>query len=90
VPTASLYIGKEGCGAVTILVGSKEGVLNLIQKLPSIGIRLVWPIQLEFGVVVATSLLAPVRGPGQGPRLVVTLLRNHVGPTSTLIPVEVG
>jgi hypothetical protein len=28
VPIASLYIGREGCGAVTILVGSKEGVLN--------------------------------------------------------------
>jgi hypothetical protein len=28
VPTASLYIGRGGCGAVTILVGSKEGVLN--------------------------------------------------------------
>jgi hypothetical protein len=28
VPTTSLYIGREGCGAVTILVGSKEGFLN--------------------------------------------------------------
>jgi hypothetical protein len=28
VPTAYLYIGREGCGAVTILVESKEGVLN--------------------------------------------------------------
>jgi hypothetical protein len=28
VPTTSLYIGREGCDAVTILVGSKEGVLN--------------------------------------------------------------
>jgi hypothetical protein len=28
VPTTSLYIGREGYGAVTILVGSKEGVLN--------------------------------------------------------------
>jgi hypothetical protein len=28
VLTASLYIGRESCGAVTILVRSKEGVLN--------------------------------------------------------------
>jgi hypothetical protein len=28
VPTTSLYIDREGCGAVTILVRSKEGVLN--------------------------------------------------------------
>jgi hypothetical protein len=28
VPTPSLYIDREGYGAVTILVGSKEGVLN--------------------------------------------------------------
>jgi hypothetical protein len=28
VPTASLYIGREGYDAVTILVGSKEGVLS--------------------------------------------------------------
>jgi hypothetical protein len=28
VPKPSLYIDREGCGAVTILVGSKEGNLN--------------------------------------------------------------
>jgi hypothetical protein len=28
VPVASLYIDREGCGAITILVGSKEGILN--------------------------------------------------------------
>ena len=28
VPTASLYINREGRGAITILVGSTEGVLN--------------------------------------------------------------
>jgi hypothetical protein len=28
VPVASLYIDREGCGAITILVGSKEGVVN--------------------------------------------------------------
>jgi hypothetical protein len=28
VSIASHYIGREGCGAVTILVRSKEGVLN--------------------------------------------------------------
>jgi hypothetical protein len=28
VPTTSLYIGREGCSAITILVGSKECVLN--------------------------------------------------------------
>jgi hypothetical protein len=38
VPTTSLYIDREGCGAVTILVGSKEGVLNKIQKILFIGI----------------------------------------------------
>jgi hypothetical protein len=27
VPVAPLYIGRDGYGAVTILVGSKEGVL---------------------------------------------------------------
>jgi hypothetical protein len=26
--TTSLYTGRDGCGAVTILVGSKEDVLN--------------------------------------------------------------
>jgi hypothetical protein len=83
VPQPSLYIDREGCGAVTILVGSKEGVLNYIQKLLSIGIRLVWPILLWFGVVDATPLLAPICGPGQGPRLVVASLGNPVGPTST-------
>jgi hypothetical protein len=37
----SLYIDREGDGAVTILVGSKEDALNYIQKkLLSIGIRL--------------------------------------------------
>jgi hypothetical protein len=82
VPTPSRYIDREGGGAVTILVGSK-GVLNYIQKLLSIGIRLVWPILLGFGVVDATPLLAPVCGPGQGPRLVVTSLGNPVGPVST-------
>jgi hypothetical protein len=33
VPTPSLYIYREGSGAVTILIRSKEGVLNYIQKL---------------------------------------------------------
>jgi hypothetical protein len=80
VPTPSLYINREGGGAVTILVRSKEGVLNYIQKLLSIGIRLVWPILLGFGVVDATPLLALVCGSGQGPRLVVTSLGNPVGP----------
>jgi hypothetical protein len=28
VLVASLYIDREGCGAITILVRSKEGVLN--------------------------------------------------------------
>jgi hypothetical protein len=28
MPTASLYIGRGGYGVVTILVGSKEGVMN--------------------------------------------------------------
>jgi hypothetical protein len=79
----SLYIYIEGGGAVTILFGSKEGVMNYIQKLLSIGIRLVWPILLGFGVVDATPLLSPVYGPGQGPRLVVTSLGNPVGPAST-------
>jgi hypothetical protein len=64
VPKPSLYIDREGYGAVTILVGSKEGVLNEIQKLLSIGIWLVWPILLGFGVVDATPLLAPVCGLG--------------------------
>jgi hypothetical protein len=32
--------------------------------------------------VDATPLLVPVRGPGQGPRLKVTLLRNPMGPAS--------
>jgi hypothetical protein len=41
VLTPSLYIDREGGGAVIILVRSKEGVLNYIQKLLSIGIRLV-------------------------------------------------
>jgi hypothetical protein len=27
VPITTLYIGREGCGVITILVGSKEGVL---------------------------------------------------------------
>jgi hypothetical protein len=27
VPVASLYIGRDGYGAVIVLVGSKEGVL---------------------------------------------------------------
>jgi hypothetical protein len=63
VPKASLYIEREGCGAVTILVVSKEGVLNQIQKLVSIGIWLVRPILLEFGVADAAPLLASVRGP---------------------------
>jgi hypothetical protein len=84
VPTPSLYIDREGGGAVTILVGSKESVLNYIQKLFSIGIRLVWPILLEFGIVDVTSLLAPVCGPGQGPRLVVTSLGILVDPASTV------
>jgi hypothetical protein len=35
VPTPSLYIDREGGGAITILVGSKEGVLTYIQKLLS-------------------------------------------------------
>jgi hypothetical protein len=82
VPTPSLYIDKEGGGVVTILVGSKEGVLNYIQKLLSIGIRLVWPILLGFGIVDATPLLALVCGLGQGPQLVVTSLENPVGPAS--------
>jgi hypothetical protein len=67
VPKPSLYINREGCGAVTILVGSKEGVLNQTQKLLSIGIQLVWPILLGFGVVDATPLLALVCGPSQDP-----------------------
>jgi hypothetical protein len=83
VPTPSLYIDREGRGAVTILVGSKEGVLNYIQKLLSIKIRLVWPILLGFGVVDATPLLALICGLGQGPRLIVTSLENPVGLTST-------
>jgi hypothetical protein len=32
VPIASLYIGRDSYGAVTILVGSKEGVLILITE----------------------------------------------------------
>jgi hypothetical protein len=32
VPIASLYIGRDRYGAVTILIGSKEGVLILITK----------------------------------------------------------
>jgi hypothetical protein len=67
VPMPSLYINREGSGAVIILVGSKEGVLNYIQKLLSIGIRLVWLILLGFGAVDATPLLALVCGSGQGP-----------------------
>jgi hypothetical protein len=86
VPTPSFYIKREGGGAVTILVGSEKDFLNYIQKLLSIGIRLVWHILLGFGVVDATSLLAPVYGPGQGPRLVVTSLGNLVGSTSTMVP----
>jgi hypothetical protein len=78
---ASFYIGREDCGAVTILVGSKEGVL--IQKLLFIGIRLVWPILLGLDVVDAIPLLAPVCGPVQGPQLIVILLGNLVGPAST-------
>jgi hypothetical protein len=83
VPMPSLYIDRESCGAVTILVGSKEGVLNYIQKLLSIWILLVWHILLGLGVMDATPLLALVCGPGQGPRLVVTSLGNPMGPTST-------
>jgi hypothetical protein len=83
VPTPYLYIDREGRGAVTILVGSKEGVLNYIQKLLSIKIRLVWPVLLGFGVVDATPLLAPICGSDQGPRLVVTSLENPVGLAST-------
>ena len=79
----SLFINREGRGAITILVGSTEGVRNYIQKVLSIGIRLVWPILLRFGVAVAAPLLASVRGPGQGPRSVVALLRSPVGPAST-------
>jgi hypothetical protein len=47
VPTPSLYIDREGGGAITILVGSKEGVLNYVQKLLATGIWLVWPILLR-------------------------------------------
>jgi hypothetical protein len=83
VPIPSLYIDREDGGVVTILVGSKEGVLNYIQKLLSIGIWLVWPILLRFSVVDVTPLLAPVCGPGQGLWLVVTSLGNPVGPAST-------
>jgi hypothetical protein len=83
VPKPSLYIDREGYGVVTILVGSKEGILNEIQKLLSIGIWLVWRILLGFGVVDATPLLALVCGPGQGPRFVVTSLGNPLGPAST-------
>jgi hypothetical protein len=82
-PSLLFYIDREGCGAVTILVGPKEDVLNYIQKLLSIGIRLVWPILLGFGVVDATPLLALIYGPGQGPWLVVASLGNPVGPAST-------
>jgi hypothetical protein len=32
VPISSLYIGRDSYGAVTILVGSKEGVLILITE----------------------------------------------------------
>ena len=78
-----LFINREGRGAITILVGSTEGVRNYIQKVLSIGIRLVWPILLRFGVAVAAPLLASVRGPGQGPRSVVALLGSPVGPAST-------
>jgi hypothetical protein len=67
VPIPSLYIDREDGGVVTILVGSKEGVLNYIQKLLSIGIWLVWPILLRFSVVDVTPLLAPVCGPGESP-----------------------
>jgi hypothetical protein len=70
----SLYIDGEGCGAIIILVESKE--------LLSIGIRLVWPILLVFGVANAAPLLAPVRGPGQGPRLIVISLENPMDPIS--------
>ena len=77
----SLY--REGCGAITILVESKEGVMNQIQKVLFIGIRLVWPILLGFGVADAAPLLASARGSGQGPRPVVTSLGNPVGPAST-------
>jgi hypothetical protein len=58
VPTTSLYIDREGCGAVTILVGSKECVLNKIQKVLFLGIRPVRPILLRFGVANAAPLLA--------------------------------
>jgi hypothetical protein len=84
VPTPSLYIDREGGGVVTILVKSKESVLNYIQKLLSIGIRLVWPIVLGFSVVDATPLLALVCGLGKGPWLVVTSLGNPVGHTSII------
>jgi hypothetical protein len=40
--------------------------------------------------VDAAPLLASVRGPGQGPRLVVTLLVNPVRPASTLAVIELG
>jgi hypothetical protein len=63
VSVASLYIDREGCGAITILVGSKEGVLNQIQKVLSIEIWLVWPILLGVGVADAAPLLASTRGP---------------------------
>jgi hypothetical protein len=63
VPVASLYIDRKGCGAITILVGSKEGVLNQIQEVLSIGIWLVWLILLGVGVADVAPLLASTRGP---------------------------
>jgi hypothetical protein len=70
---------------VTILVRSKEGVLNWLQKLFFIGMRLVWPILLGFGVADVAPLLAPVCGLGQSPWLIVIPLGNPMGPASTTL-----
>jgi hypothetical protein len=52
VPIASLYIGRDNYGTVTILVGSKKRCSDFnYKRYFLLGVRLVQPILLGVGVI---------------------------------------
>jgi hypothetical protein len=60
VPTPSLYIDRKGCGAVTILVGSKRRCPELNTEVTFHRNLASLPILLGFGIADAAPLLALV------------------------------